>query len=116
MLKNGIHVCFNFISLYLRINMDKTSQKVTKDPKCVEVACKGRKNYMNKLKESILNDANKGGGDTSNASNETNSSVNTASPLSPALPATLPQDPVIIMSMALVYLLSCHEALRIFCI
>ena len=76
MLKNGIHVCFNFISLYLRINMDKTSQKVTKDPKCVEVACKGRKNYMNKLKESILNDANKGGGDTSNASNETNSSVN----------------------------------------
>ena len=60
--------------------MGKTSQKVTKDPKCVEAACKGRKNYMNKLKESILNDSNKGGRDTSNASNEITSSVNTATP------------------------------------
>ena len=58
--------------------MDKTSQKVTKDPKCVEEARKGRENYMNKLKESILNDAKKGSGDTSNASNETASATNTA--------------------------------------
>ena len=39
--------------------MDKTSEKVTKDPKRVEAACKGREKYMNKLKESILNDAKK---------------------------------------------------------
>ena len=42
--------------------MGKTSQKVKKDPKCVEAARKGRENYMNKLKESILNDAKKGSG------------------------------------------------------
>ena len=41
--------------------MDKTPEKVTKDkdPKPVEAACKGREKYMNKLKESILNDAKK---------------------------------------------------------
>ena len=39
--------------------MDKTSQKVTKDPKCVEAGRKGRKNFMNKLKEDNLNDAKK---------------------------------------------------------
>ena len=39
--------------------MDKTSQKITKDPKRVEAAHKGMKNYMNKLKGSILNDAKK---------------------------------------------------------
>ena len=39
--------------------MDKTSEKVTKDPKRVEAARKGREKYMNKLKESILNDAKK---------------------------------------------------------
>ena len=38
---------------------------------------------MNKLKESILNDARKGSGDTTNASNETTSATNTA-----ATPAT----------------------------
>ena len=68
--------------------MDKTSQKVTKDPKHVEAGRKGRKNYMNKYKESILNDAKKGGDTTSagnettsattNASNETTSATNTA--------------------------------------
>ena len=42
--------------------MGKTSQKVKKNPKCVEAARKGRENYMNKLKESILNDAKKGSG------------------------------------------------------
>ena len=39
--------------------MDKTSQKVTKDRKRAEAARKGRENYMNKLKESILNDVKK---------------------------------------------------------
>ena len=51
--------------------MDKTSKKVTKDPKRIDAARKGREKYMNKLKKSILNDAKKGGGDTTNASNET---------------------------------------------
>ena len=58
--------------------MDKTSQKVTKDPKRVEAARKSRENYMNKLKENILNDARKGDEDTSNASNETTCATNTA--------------------------------------
>ena len=56
--------------MYLKINMDKTSQIVTKDPKRVEAARKGRENYINKLKESILNDVEKGSEDISNASNE----------------------------------------------
>ena len=38
--------------------MDKT-EKVIKDPKRVEAARKGREKDMNKLKESILNDAKK---------------------------------------------------------
>ena len=49
---------FSNFSLYLKINMDKTLE-VTKDPKRVEAARKGREKYMNKLKESILNDAKK---------------------------------------------------------
>ena len=57
--------------------MDKTSKKVTKDLKRVGAANKGREKYMNKLKESILNDAKKGGGNTTNASNETTSTTNT---------------------------------------
>ena len=42
MFKNGI---YNVFALYLKINMEKTSQKVTKDPKRVETARKGRENY-----------------------------------------------------------------------
>ena len=56
--------------------MDKTSEKVTKDPERDEAACKGREKYRNKLKESILNDAKKGGGDTTNVSNETTNASN----------------------------------------
>ena len=67
-----------FFSLYLKINIDKRSQKVTKDPKHVEAPCKCRENYMNKLKESILNDAKKGSRDTSNASNEATGATNAA--------------------------------------
>ena len=59
--------------------MDKQSQKGTKNPKRFEAARKGRENYMNKLKESILNDANKGSGDASNASNEITSTTSNAS-------------------------------------
>ena len=55
--------------------MDKTPEKVPKDPKRVEAARKSREKYMNKLKESILNDAKKGG-DTTITSNETTISVN----------------------------------------
>ena len=58
--------------------MDKTSQKVTKDPKRVEPARKARENCRNKLKENILNYAKQGGGDASNASNKTTSATNTA--------------------------------------
>ena len=39
--------------------MDKTSEKVTKDPKRVEAARKGGEKHMNKLKETILKDAKK---------------------------------------------------------
>ena len=59
--------------------MDKTPEKVTKEPKSVEAARKGKKKYMNKLKESILNDVKKGSGDTTNASNEATSATNTGS-------------------------------------
>ena len=51
--------------------MDKT-------PKRVEATRKGRENYLNKLRESILNDSKKDSVDTSNASNETTSATNTA--------------------------------------
>ena len=56
--------------------MDKTLEKITKDPKRVEAARKGREKYTNKLKESILNDAKKGRGDTTNANNETTNASN----------------------------------------
>ena len=65
--------------MHLKINIDKTSEKVTKDPKRVEAADKGREKYMNKLQESILNNVKKGSGDTTNASNETTSATNNAS-------------------------------------
>ena len=60
--------------------MDKTPEKVTrdKDPKRVEAARKGKEKYMNKLKESVLNDVKKGSGNTTNASNEATSATNNA--------------------------------------
>ena len=58
--------------------MDKRPQKVTKDPKRQEAARKGRGNYMNKLKESVLNDTKKGSEDISNASNEATDATNSA--------------------------------------
>ena len=61
--------------------MDKTPEKVTrdKDSKRVEAARKGKEKYMNKLKESVLNDVKKGSGNTTNASNEATSATNNAS-------------------------------------
>ena len=58
--------------------MDKTPEKATKDPKRVEAARKDREKYMNKLKESILNDVKKGSRDINNSSNEITSITNTA--------------------------------------
>ena len=42
--------------LYLKINMDKTSEKVTKDPKRQERGKKSHKTYMKRLKEKLLED------------------------------------------------------------
>ena len=73
--------------------MRKTLQKVTKDPKRVEAVRKGRENYMNKLKESILNDAKKLG------------KIPAMQPMRLlALPTPPPRDQVILTSMALAYL------------
>ena len=57
--------------------MDKRSQRVTEDPRRAKSAPKGRENYMNKLKKSILSGAKRGSRDTSNASNQTTSATNT---------------------------------------
>ena len=64
-----------------KINKDKTPEKVEKDkdPKRVETARRGKEKYMNKLKESILNNIKKGSGDTTNANNETTSANNNTS-------------------------------------
>ena len=45
-----------FFSLYLKINMDKTSEKVTKDPRRQERGKKSQETYMRRLKEEILKD------------------------------------------------------------
>ena len=91
--------------------MDKTPEKVTKDPKRVEAARKGREKYVNKLKKKILNDAKKGNEDATDASNEsTNASNETSGPIDNGsngtnTPATsMSQDQMILMSMALLYL------------
>ena len=63
--------------------MDKTSQKVKKDkdPKHVDGRCKGRENFMKKMKENTTNttnSSNKTTSATNNSSNETTSVTNTA--------------------------------------
>ena len=91
--------------------MEKTSQKVTKDPKRVETARKCRENYKNKLKESILNDEKKVA--EMLAMQATN--IPALQTLLPSLPTALPTlTPVIIISMALVYLLSLPLAFAYF--
>ena len=61
--------------------MGKTSQKVTKDkdPKRLDAGRKGRENVMEKMKENILNDAEKGGWDITSSRNETCGSTNNSS-------------------------------------
>ena len=79
MFKNWIHAFFNSFSLNLKIKV--TSQEVTKDkdPKCVDAVRNGREKFMEKVKENILNDAEKGGRDTTNWSNETTSPTTNSS-------------------------------------
>ena len=87
--------------------MEKTSQKVTEDPKRVEVARKGRENYMNKLKEIILNDVKKAAKILAIEAMK----LPVPPTLPPLLPTALPAPPpVILISMALVYLLSLQLA------
>ena len=59
--------------------MDKTSQKVTKDPKQCDARRKDKENFMKKMKENILNDAKKGSGDPNNSSSETTNSTTNSS-------------------------------------
>ena len=90
--------------------MDKISQKVTKDPKPVEAARKGKENYMNKLKQSILYDVKK-------AEILAMQAMKLPAPptLPPPLPTALPTPPpVILIFIALVYLLSLSLAFTYF--
>ena len=97
--------------------MDKTSEKITQDPKRVGAGCKGRENYMNKYKESILNDAKKGSRDIPMQAMKVPALLTMQAmklptlptplpPMPPALTTPPPQDQTILMSMALVCLLS----------
>ena len=111
-----------FFSLYLKINMEKTSQKVTKDPTRVEAARKDRKKYMNKLKGSILNDAKKVTEIITMQAMKLPALPTPRPPLLPALLALPPPllqalptpSPVILISMALAYLLSLPLAFAYF--
>ena len=82
--------------------MDKSPQNITKNPNRQEAVPKGSEKYMNKLKESILNDAEKGGKDVSNASNNTSGATTTALP---PLPSVISLDLMMSISMVLVWLL-----------
>ena len=110
------HLFQFFFSLYLKINIGKTSEKVTKGPKRVEAARKGREKYMNKLKESILNYAKKGSRDTTNTSNETTSPTTNASneTTSPTTDAITIRSNVELIFIALVHLLSLPLAFAYF--
>ena len=91
-------------SFLLKINMDKTLQKVTKDPRHVKAAHKGRENYMNKLKESILHDAKKVAETLAMQAMTLPALAAPPPSLPPALTTPPPQDQMILMSMAMVYL------------
>ena len=86
--------------------MNKAPEKVTKDPKHVEAARKGREKCMNKLKESILNDVKQV------VVILPMQAIKLPVPLPiqaiklPALPTPPPQDQIILIPMVLVYLLS----------
>ena len=86
--------------------MNKAPEKVTKDPKRVEAAHKGREKCMNKLKERILNDVKQV------VEILPMQAIKLPVPLPiqaiklPALPTPPPQDQIILIPMVLVYLLS----------
>ena len=91
--------------------MDKT-EKVIKDPKRVEAARKGREKDMNKLKESILNDAKKVVEIPSMQAMKLSMQAMKLPALLtmqamklPAPVTALPQDQMILMFMVLAYLL-----------
>ena len=42
-----------------KVKMNKTLKEVTKNPNRKDTACKGREKYINKFKESILNNEKK---------------------------------------------------------
>ena len=81
--------------------MDKTPEKVTKDPKHVETARKGREKYTNKLKESILNNVKKVGEILPMQAMKLPALLTIQAMKLPML-ATPPQDQMILISMALV--------------
>ena len=83
---------------YFKINIYKASERVKKDPKSVEAACKGGEQYMNKLKESILNDIIQ--------AMKLPALLTSQAMKLPALQTPPPQDQIILMSLALVYLLT----------
>ena len=85
--------------------MDKTSQKVTKDPRSVEAARKGRENSMNTLKENNLKIQEKVVKILAMQAIKLPAPPTLPPPLPPELLAPSPQDLVILISMALVYLL-----------
>ena len=99
--------------------MDKTSEKVTKDPKRVEAARRGREKYMNKLKESILNDGKKVVEIVPIQAMKLLALLTMQAMKLPALPTPppplpSPQDQMILLSMVLVCLLSLPSVLVYF--
>ena len=84
--------------------MDKTSEKVTKDPKHVQAGRKGRENYMKKYKESILNDAKKVAEMLPMQAMKLPALLTMKATKLPALPTPPPQDQMIPMSMVLLFL------------
>ena len=91
MSKKCIHVCFNPFSLYLKINMDKTSSYKRQEPQTGWCRKKGWKKFYKKMKRNILNDAK-----------EVADILLIQAMKLQALLTTLPQDQMILMFMALV--------------
>ena len=86
--------------------MDKTPQKITKDPKGQERGKKSHETHMKRLKGNILrNNQLSTPSSTDNSTPSTPSSTDNSTLLLLLLRITLPQDPVILLSMALVSLL-----------
>ena len=115
MFNNWIHFLL-ILSVLLKINMDKTPEKVTKDkdPKRVETARKGREKYMNKFKESILDDVKKVAEILPMQAMKLPALLTMQAMKLPASPA--PQYQMILMSMVLGYLLSLPLVFVYFCI